>query len=138
MNRIINMVLNVYYSSNLHYTPGEIYFYYSHFMDEGNKTQGSFATCPCWKNGIQTAWFNPRPLPPEVGFWGDSWQAGFLSTVLNIFFQRDILPDNHLAFTVTVLLYSPEGITGIPLGILQTVRGYFKTLAVYWRHPSNN
>ena len=61
---------------------------------------------------------SPHHPSPEVG---DSWHAEFLSTALNIFFQGDILPASHLALIVTVLLYSPEGITGIPLGIHQTV-----------------
>ena len=46
------MVLNVYYSLNLHYTVGEIHSYYSHFMDEDNKTQTSFATCKLQRGGV--------------------------------------------------------------------------------------
>lgn len=55
------VVLNMYYSLSLHFTLGGIYYYYSHFTDEDNEAQRSYATCPSWKNGIQAACFEPSP-----------------------------------------------------------------------------
>lgn len=104
MNSIHCLVLNVYYSFNLHNTLGRIYYYYFYFTEKILKVREVTQLADIGKIELSQPALHPSPSPCRMASWANGWHPE--STVLRFSRAKEIYQLLVIQNSFLLLYYS--------------------------------